>query len=894
MFSAGLWAFLQSIIVRGVTSFSFFALGFFIAPEQFGLFAIASAFILFAELLCEQAVTQVVVQLNTSSKSVLNAAFYFGLCFGLFISLILYSLADVVALYFNNNSLIDLIKLASLCPLLCCLYSVPSAILRINYDFKSLAKRSMISSFISSLISIVLAYLGYGAKALVIQSIVYYFLSCSILWITCNWRPSFELLNFKSNVVSILKLWWLNTCLKLSDYVESKGLELIIGSCLGITQLGYYSFANKIAQTIFQTFATPVFDLLFPKVATSKHDKIASIVHSMSLLYLFIPAFILLYFSVTISDLLNLSYGDKWVTAYPTIVLLLVSCSIRGFSALFGTTFTAMKIQKISIFVSAFRTSLTILFLYLFLNILNTSSTAALSYLLSSILILPMNLFFFTRILKVPVTQLAKILIKFVFSFGVSLSPLILFYSDSSLLNILLTSLLTFAGFNIFILLNSGYFSYSLYNLGTDKKLVRILKKYVDLLSFFRQQIAITWFKYSLRFSLVFHKIFSKRKIQSDSVLIVPADTRELIGSLGDQALLNGFYNIKKFNSCFIVTSKAFNAKNFTEIKYDIINCWESFGSGFILGSYLNRVSGVYVIGADVMDGYYSSSVSRMRIILANEFAKIGVESAVMGFSFNEKPNPDVIAEFAATDAKLRICLRDPISYQRFIKFVPRDAFSVADLAFHMTPSSYVSEIQDTIHNWVTPRKLDGKNIIAININPQVVAHLDIHAADLLAKSLATTISSIIPQGNAIILVPHDFRPGCGDLLVLDKVKHHLDTLSIDQTDILLVRTRFVAQEIKASCKYFDLVFSARMHFAIAALSSSVPVCGMQYQGKFQGLFKLFNMPADIFISPEDSLDSAKLTSFLEKHINNIDGLKSLVVQKLPEVIALSAKNVSM
>ena len=144
-------------------------------------------------------------------------------------------------------------------------------------------------------------------------------------------------------------------------------------------------------------------------------------------------------------------------------------------------------------------------------------------------------------------------------------------------------------------------------------------------------------------------------------------------------------------------------------------------------------------------------------------------------------------------------------------------------------------------------------------------------------------------NNTSVVLIPHDFRPGCADLRVMGLVWKNLSAAAL--RNALLLEKPFTAQEIKSVCKDFDLVFSARMHLAIGALSVGTPVCGMQYQGKFAGLFQHFAMGNDIFVAPEDALDPERLATFLTHHLDQCKSLQRQIEGRIHAVRELARLN---
>jgi colanic acid/amylovoran biosynthesis protein len=438
--------------------------------------------------------------------------------------------------------------------------------------------------------------------------------------------------------------------------------------------------------------------------------------------------------------------------------------------------------------------------------------------------------------------------------------------------------------------LNSGALANSLKQFdsqGNQRKLIREVLRLIEWLISIREAMFLSWFSITLGVSAA---IRQSGPVGKKGVVIIPSDTTDVDGSLGDQALFLGVMSASNTRNATLVLSE--NAEIHSPIFSGVafIKAWNGFCAGWRLGAVMRSTSALYIIGADIMDGFYSTRVSLQRLCLARLFAVRNVPVVIVGFSFNQSPEKKVIREFLRLPESVRVCLRDEVSLERFKNFVDRDkGVLVADVAFlvHEIDGSAIAKI---VSPWVAREKELGRLALGINVNPHVVAHLPNGSESILATSVAECCRMLIDDGVSIILIPHDFRAGCADLRVMNQIGDSIRESSAGH--ILVLSNRFTAQEIKSVSTTLDLLFSARMHLAIGALSMCVPVCGMQYQGKFEGMFRHFGQGTDLFISPEDALNPRNLYLFLKRHLGARSVLKEKIVSHLPAVMALAKLNV--
>jgi O-antigen/teichoic acid export membrane protein len=399
------WSYLQSWAARGITSLSFLIVGFMVGPQEFGLYALVVGILALTEMVCEQALSQTVVQLQISDPQRLSTVFYMGLVFGSLMSLLLLLSAPLISSIFSAPGATPLLMAAAVCPALMGLTVVPIGIIRRNLDFKTLAKRTLWASGISSLLGIVLVFLGYGAKGLIAQAIAYHVVSTVVLWVNCSWQPIAAARWSQARTVA--KLAITNASGKLLDFTETRGVELIIGAVAGVHALGVYAFASKIAQTAFQALVSPVLEVIFAGVARRGDDRV-QLLRSGLLILSSVPICGLLFLAFAAQPLLTLLYQDRWQEAATPLLLLSLAYVVRTFSYAYGTSLQATGMAKACLVVDALRV-LICWGILIFLLLAKRHDLAAVAYLCSSVLVFPVLLEVTLKHLQVARATLLKV-----------------------------------------------------------------------------------------------------------------------------------------------------------------------------------------------------------------------------------------------------------------------------------------------------------------------------------------------------------------------------------------------------------------------------------------------------------------------------------------------------
>ena len=269
--------------------------------------------------------------------------------------------------------------------------------------------------------------------------------------------------------------------------------------------------------------------------------------------------------------------------------------------------------------------------------------------------------------------------------------------------------------------------------------------------------------------------------------------------------------------------------------------------------------------------------------------AKTGADTTILGFSFNQQPTAASIQALANLPASVRLCCRDPISHERLTHHLQRPVDLVADVAFLLQPAKD-SELATGVSKWVRKQQAAGRTVVGINANSIHLQSLPELGVDNLIRLYADALVELFSKDQMLsfLMIPHDFRGHDSDVSLAKAI---LEALPLEiKPYCMQVPTPCSAAEIKSICADLDLVFTGRMHLAIACLGQGIPVAGVTYQGKFEGLFSHFELQG-MTIAPEKAFQPGVLASFLATLIARRKDVSQQIQSKLAEVQALSSSN---
>jgi colanic acid/amylovoran biosynthesis protein len=293
----------------------------------------------------------------------------------------------------------------------------------------------------------------------------------------------------------------------------------------------------------------------------------------------------------------------------------------------------------------------------------------------------------------------------------------------------------------------------------------------------------------------------------------------------------------------------------------------------------------LFVLGADILDGHYSVPDACNRVMLARKAAELGIATRIVGFSLNALPSAIVLREFNKLNGLVPLFLRDEFSFDRAQKLIDGDIRLSADVAFLLHAEE--SERTQGAQEFIGAARRAGKRVMGVNLHNLYSRTIGQKAVQEIAKNLAGYIEKELDH--SFVLIPHDFREYIDDRVPLNWIFENLTASA--KSRVFFLRDPMRAGEIKKIASMLDFLITGRMHLAIAALDSGVPVFGVVYQGKFEGTFAHFGLDADCSIEPLRACEPEKLEKSISFWIRNEVWNRSKIEGNIRKVRSLALSN---
>jgi len=320
-----MWGYIERWGNKVISLLVFLLLARLLAPNDFGLVALAKLIIDFLDILVAQGLGLAIIQKKDITNTHLTSVFWLLTLSALLVATVIFIFASEIASIFSEAELLDILRVLSVLILISAFSRVQAAILTREHKFRQLAYRGLLMSLVGGVTGVVMAINGFGVWSLVGQHIVSTFVALVVLWSATSWRPS---LLFDFNAIKELYSYAFKVLLDQKlIFISNRIDEALIAVLLGTTALGYYSIAKRLFMTLVDMLYSSIGKVLvsiFSRIQDRIDeiaDKLIGVIAVLSAIC--IPIF--MFSSFMSDDIIDLLFGNKWATAASPFSIIVLS-----------------------------------------------------------------------------------------------------------------------------------------------------------------------------------------------------------------------------------------------------------------------------------------------------------------------------------------------------------------------------------------------------------------------------------------------------------------------------------------------------------------------------------------------------------------------------------------
>ena len=286
-----------------------------LSPEDFGVIAATIIFNEIASTIVSSGVTTALIQRKDVQGIHYSSALTLMIILSIVVCGILVSISPWVGIFFHNKLVGEVMAVMAIYVLILPFIAIPTAKLYSQIDFRSTGIGEIIQQLTGGIISVLLAYYGWGIWSLVYGKLIGRALKAFVLAYLIKWRISFSL-----KLKAIRDIFSFGAKVVMSNILNDIASNidyLVIGRLLGPAQLGFYSRAYSLMTLPLTRITSVTQNVLFSAFSDIQNDKSALKKGLLkAVCYISLISFPLLTCLFFISPaFIHTVYGEKWMAA---------------------------------------------------------------------------------------------------------------------------------------------------------------------------------------------------------------------------------------------------------------------------------------------------------------------------------------------------------------------------------------------------------------------------------------------------------------------------------------------------------------------------------------------------------------------------------------------------
>jgi O-antigen/teichoic acid export membrane protein len=333
------WMVLFKLVERSLGLVSTLILVRVLAPEDFGVVAMAMSFLLMAELLTAFGFDLALIHNQSATDEHYHSAWTGNFLLGCTIALITLAAAKPLAAFYGQPHLVPVVCALALGPLLGGLENIGTVGFRKNLQFQKEFVFQLSRKLAAFVVTIAIALWLRSYWALVIGTLVSRFMSTALSYAMHPFRPRFAVSRLRE-LIGFSKWLLLNN---VFGFFKERSSDFVLGRFVGPTGLGLYNISYEFANLPTTELGAPINRALIPGFAKVQEDAQVGPIYSAAIgmvALLAIPAAAGVFAIAPL--LVPVVLGPKWAGAVQLMELLAWS----GVLLLFHSSMSAVIIAR--------------------------------------------------------------------------------------------------------------------------------------------------------------------------------------------------------------------------------------------------------------------------------------------------------------------------------------------------------------------------------------------------------------------------------------------------------------------------------------------------------------------------------------------------------------------
>ena len=320
--SGMIWTAVQKYSTMIIGFISGIILARLLNPEDYGAIGMLAIFMSLAEVFIDAGFGSALIQKKNPTSTDYSTVFYFNIAMSAILYLVIFFCAPLIAAFYRMPILCKVLRVQGVILFIYAFNIIQRNQIRKSLRFKKLSTITIVTSVVSLIVTIVMAYTGCGVWSLVVQNILVALIPCVFFWVTTDWHPTWEY-----SWASFKELFGFGSYMFLThlfNTFSSKITGLLIGRWYNPATMGYYSKAYGVERMASESISGIMTQTTYPLYAAIQDDKerMANMIKRLTSTLAYITVPIMCILMVIAEPVFVLLYSDRWLPCVPYFRLL--------------------------------------------------------------------------------------------------------------------------------------------------------------------------------------------------------------------------------------------------------------------------------------------------------------------------------------------------------------------------------------------------------------------------------------------------------------------------------------------------------------------------------------------------------------------------------------------
>ncbi|MCC8111770.1 MAG: lipopolysaccharide biosynthesis protein [Ruminococcus sp.] len=335
-----IWRFAERCGAQGVAFVVSIVLARLLTPTEYGTVALITVFTTIFQVFVDSGMGNALIQKKNADQLDFSSVFYFNIVMCVVVYAILFAIAPLIASFYDDPSLTPMVRVVGLTIIIAGLKNIQQAYVSKHLLFRKFFFSTLGGTIVAGVVGIAMAYLGFGAWAIVTQQVINVFIDTCILYITVRWRPTkqFSLKRLKQ----LFGFGWKLLASSLLDTVYNNLRSLIIGKLYSSDDLAYYNKGKQIPNLFITNINNSIDSVLFPVMSQEQNDvtRVKSMLRRSIKTSVYILAPLMMGIAFVAEPLIRLLLTEKWLSC---VFFLRIFCITYMFYPIHTANLNAIK-----------------------------------------------------------------------------------------------------------------------------------------------------------------------------------------------------------------------------------------------------------------------------------------------------------------------------------------------------------------------------------------------------------------------------------------------------------------------------------------------------------------------------------------------------------------------